>query len=113
MPTARPSIVESDVAVDVRSVKPLARVIPSMLVPTPMIAVSSGRPAASSEPNVTVRTSMAISTPRASPIGASLAIGAAEPPNSTCFAVLPAACAMASVCVAETSASLIVNWRSV
>ncbi len=44
---------------------------------------------------------------------ASLATGAADPPNSTCGAALAAACSIASVCVALTSACLIVNCRSV
>ena len=66
--------------------KPLASWMPSMPTPTPISAVSSGRPAASSEPKVIVSTNSATITPSTSPIGGSLSTGAAEPPYSTCGA---------------------------
>ena len=88
----------SVVAVEVRSVTPLASWMPSMPTPTPKSAVSSGRPAASSEPKVTASTTIATSTPSTSPIGGSLSIAAAEPPYSTCAAASAVAASIASVC---------------
>ena len=83
MPTARPSITASVIEVSVRSVKPLASVMPRAPNATPRTPVSSGRPAASSDPKVTVSTTSATTTPRTSPIGFSDSTGAATPPYST------------------------------
>src|SRR4051794_24523288 len=66
MPTARPSIAASVVTVEVRSVRPLASWMPSAPMPTPISAVSSGRPAAGSDPKVIVSTKTATITPSAS-----------------------------------------------
>ena len=111
-----PSIAASAITVEVSSVIPLAIWMPSAPTPTPMSAVSSGRPAAMSDPKVIVSTSTATSTPSTSPIGGSLSTAAAEPPYWTCspaFAAERVAASMASVWDALTSACLIVNCRSV
>jgi len=82
--TARVNVVE------LRSVKPVAISMPSTPNPTPMIAVSSGSPAVSSEPNVMIK--MMAATARPSPSVPPCWNGSwdASPPNSTRS---PAACA--------------------
>ena len=66
MPTARPSIVARIGAVEPRSTKPVAIVMPETPMPTPMSAVTSGMPAASSDPNVMTSTKIATMMPSAS-----------------------------------------------
>lgn len=66
MPTARPSIVASVPVVRDRP-KALPRaMMDAMLIPTPMTAVSSGRPAAAREPKVISSTTAARTMPMAS-----------------------------------------------
>ena len=92
MPTAKPSITARVIDVSARLVKPLASRMPSAPIATPRTPVSSGSPAASSEPKVTVRTSSATTTPRASPTWELATTGAAEPPYSTCRPACRAEC---------------------
>ena len=66
-----------------RSVNPDAAVMPAMPMPMPTSAVSSGSPAASSEPNVITRTIAATATPRISVAPVSGAARMASPPIST------------------------------
>ena len=74
----------------------LRAVMASMLVATPMMAVSKGSPAAAMDPKVTRRTSAATSTPAASPTPpASVCAPMALPPVST---VRPASFASLSTC---------------
>lgn len=57
---------------------------PAIAVPTPSRAVTSGRPAASSDPKVTASTSTATRTPTASVADCSTGTWNASPPISTC-----------------------------
>ena len=82
MPTARPSIVARIGAVSDRSMTPDSAVTPAMPIATPMIAVISGIPAASSEASVIARTTKAIIMPALSE-PASFASVTRPPPNST------------------------------
>jgi hypothetical protein len=81
MPTARPSLLPSAGVTDDSSTNPLSVVLP--VIPIPRTAVSSGIPAATSDPNVTSRTNKATTMPMAS---AELAAGVSEsasPPMAT------------------------------
>ncbi len=106
MPTARPSIIASVLVVLDRPSTLPSPVISAMPRPTPITAVSSGSPAASSEPKVITRTTADIAMPIASaePPASPPAIRAV-PPMST---VRPAsracwaACSRASVAPVET-----------
>ncbi|CAM5434536.1 hypothetical protein SALBM311S_04731 [Streptomyces alboniger] len=84
MPTARPIINASVEVVSPRS-RALARaVMVETPIPTPMIAVSSGSPAATSEPRVTTRTTAAMARPMTSPTApGSAPAWSASPPTST------------------------------
>ena len=78
--------------------------MPAIPVPTPISAVSSGIPAATSEPNVMISTTAATATPRPSVAPVSGTPCTASPPNST---VNPAArAASAGACSAWRSASV-------
>ena len=63
MPTARPSIRASSGVVEEMVAIAVAPKIRAMVMPTPRTAVSSGMPAARSEPRVITSTTRAISTP--------------------------------------------------
>ena len=64
---------------ELSSTNPLSVVMPVNPMPTPITAVSSGMPAASSEPNVMTRTTRAMATPMTS----------AEPPMLVSFRASP------------------------
>ena len=66
MATARPSIVARIGAVADSEMMPLSALIAVSPMPTPISALSRGRPAATMEPKVIVSTRKAISRPRAS-----------------------------------------------
>ena len=84
MPTARPSIRARTGAVALSSTKPVSVVMPAIPTPTPTNAVSSGRPAAMTEPNITTRMTAAAATPKSSPAPPDSCSVAATPENSTC-----------------------------
>ena len=84
MPTARPSISATVGTAESMSTKPVTAVIPMIPITTPISAVSSGSPAAASEPNVIRSTSAATARPMISPRPPSEASEVtASPPNST------------------------------
>ena len=66
MPTASPSINASMGVVDVSSANAVTKKMPAIETPTPIIAIMSGMPAASSEPSVSSSTTKAMITPIAS-----------------------------------------------
>ncbi|OIQ80435.1 hypothetical protein GALL_378170 [mine drainage metagenome] len=66
MPTARPSMRASNGVVDEIVAKRVASEMPAVEIATPSSAVARGIPAAMNEPNVTIRTTRATSTPRPS-----------------------------------------------
>ena len=66
MPTASPIMTASTGVVELMSVAAAARRMPSMPVPTPREAATSGAPAARTEPKVTSRTTAAMTTPTSS-----------------------------------------------
>ena len=71
-------------AVALSSTKPVSVVMPAIPTPTPTNAVSSGRPAAMTEPNITTRMTAAAATPKSSPAPPDSCSVAATPENSTC-----------------------------
>ena len=83
MPTARPIISASTGVFEFSSSEPDASMIPAIPMPTPISAVSSGIPAASSEPNVMISTTAATATPRPSVAPVAGAPCTASPPYST------------------------------
>lgn len=83
MPTASPIIIASVEVVDPRSRTLASAVMVETPMPTPMSAVSSGSPAATSEPKVTTRTRPAMTTPTISPAPVSGIAWSASPPIST------------------------------
>lgn len=84
MPTASPSIEARDGAVLEMVSTPVSADRPSRVMATPAIAVSSGMPAANSEPNVTVSTTRATATPMSSLVCPVLwLLPYADPPTST------------------------------
>ena len=87
MPTASPIISARTGVFALSSRNPDAVVMPAMPMPMPTSAVSSGSPAASSDPNVITRTSAATSTPRISVAPVSGAARVASPPISAVSAV--------------------------
>ncbi len=95
MPTARPIIIARVEVVEPRSRTFASAVIEETPMPTPMIAVSSGSPAATSEPKVTTRTKPAMTTPTISPAPVSGMVWRASPPTST---VRPLPCASCPAC---------------
>ena len=64
--------------------------MPVRPMPTPRIAVSSGMPAATSEPNVMISTMNATATPISSAVGAAAVSLSASPPTATTNPVSPA-----------------------
>src|SRR5690349_7606330 len=95
MPTARPSISASTGAVLVSETTLLTAKSPAMPAATPISAFSMVMPAATSEPNVTTRTTRAIATPMASVPPTSGSEFITSPPCSTRS---PAASAAAPLC---------------
>ena len=84
MPTASPSIRASVGAVELSLTSPVSASIPSRPIATPTIAVTSGSPAASSAPNVTIKTMNAATSPIASPLDClPLPVLTTPPENST------------------------------
>ncbi len=84
MPTPRPTIVAIVGAMVEISVSPASRVTIAVPTPRPIIATSSGSPAATSEPRPTSRMIRAATMPTASatPLGAETFSGI-SPPNAT------------------------------
>ena len=84
MPTARPIIRPSVGVMEFSGSTAVAPTVTRAPIPTPTIAVASGSPAASSEPNVKNRMISATTTPAISEIG-STAMGSPKPgpPTST------------------------------
>ncbi len=66
MPTASPSMRASMGVVEVISANAVVTNSPAIVTPTPMIAMTSGMPAAAREPSVKSSTMKAMSTPIAS-----------------------------------------------
>ena len=88
MPTASPSISPRTGVVLLRVMKPVRVVMAAAPMPTPRNAVSSGSPAAASEPNIASRTIAATTTPSSSPIPPVAPFTlAAVPDSSTCSPV--------------------------
>lgn len=83
MPTARPSIIARVEVLGERSNTPARAVMPVTPTATPIRAVSSGRPAAINEPNVTISTTAAIMMPMISPLPGPASASRASPPTST------------------------------
>ena len=98
-------MVASAGVVEDSSRNPVRIVTPRMPMLTPMIAVSSGRPAATSEPNVMTRTTRATRIPMPSAAPAAVACSAnASPPTAT---VRPASSSVATAsCIASSSAAV-------
>lgn len=90
MPTARPIIIASVEVVEPRSRTLASAVIVETPMPTPMRAVSSGSPAAISEPKVMTRTTAAMATPMISVAPVSGITWSASPPISTFIPLLRA-----------------------
>ncbi len=90
MPTARPIIIASVEVVEPRSSTFARAVISETPIPTPMSAVSSGSPAAISDPKVITSTTAATATPMISVAPVSGITWSASPPIST---VIPLLCA--------------------
>ena len=106
MPTARPSISATVGTAESMSTKPVAAVIPMIPITTPISAVSSGSPAAASDPNVIRSTSPATARPMISPTPPIEASDTtASPPNSTCRPASRAVSAAAWTASAEPSGS--------
>ncbi|CAM5394778.1 hypothetical protein SCYAM73S_04352 [Streptomyces cyaneofuscatus] len=83
MPTARPIIMASVEVVEPRSRAVASAVISETPMPTPIRAVSSGSPAAISEPKVMTRTTPAMATPMISAAPVCGMTWSASPPIST------------------------------
>lgn len=90
MPTARPIIIASVEVVEPRSSTLASAVIDETPMPTPISAVSSGSPAAMSEPKVMTSTTAASAIPMTSVAPVSGITWSASPPIST---VIPLFCA--------------------
>ena len=89
--------------------------IPVIPIPTPMAAVSSGMPAAISDPKVIVNTSRAARMPMTSLAPPPLVCGAASPLSPTCSPSARAcAAAVATIwrCVSVSSACDVTNRMS-
>ncbi len=96
MPTARPIIIARVEVVVPRSRALASAVIVETPMPTPIRAVSSGKPAASREPKVITRTTAAIAMPMISVDPVSGVAVSASPPTSTVSPALRA-CSAVSV----------------
>lgn len=94
MPTARPIIIARVEVVEPRSRVLASAVIAETPMPTPMRAVSSGRPAATSEPKVMTRTTAATAMPMISLLPVCGTVWSASPPISTVSPAFRASCAL-------------------
>ena len=82
-------------AVSVSSKAPVRAVTPPTEMPTPIIAVHSGRPAATSDPSVIARTRKPIIMPSFSEPASASSV-TRPPPNSTCMPAASAGSALSS-----------------